>query len=474
MSNIEDIDYLLQHMDSIIYNKHQNTLLKDLIYKIKHTSGKNVPKKVIKPNHISRKYKHNNNKTVKRNNNKQIDITINDTTPEILVNFSNEIKNNPDKKVKELKSYSPLINNELVKQNNRKKIDIFANCKSLEINKIPKIWNGKMCIAFNQNVAKIILLNNLSSTKLIPYEELISPKQYQSNCWFNVMYMILFISDKGRKFYRFFRQLMILGTKLNGDKIPNSLWKSFSLLNLAIEATLTGYYNLETFDTNKIIINIYNSIPKNKTIIKENIYKVDEPGNPTDYYSTIMHYLNDNSLYYLDINCAWYKQHKKNRFEFKGKIPETIIFKIDSDEYVKKPQIIKIVKNNVEHIYSIDAAAIIDTTNRHFSCLITYDKNEYGFDGASFKRINPFKWKKLLNKNKHFTFKGSNFNDDINDPVVWNFRNGYQELFYYKIAPVTSGDLYKSIQDAGTTISSTNTITTLLKNIDPIELIKPR
>ena len=82
--------------------------------------------------------------------------------------------------------------------------------------------------------------------------------------------------------------------------------------------------------------------------------------------------------------------------------------------------------------YVLDSASIIDTEGRHFCCVVTYNKKEYGFDGASFKRLSPFSWKKRINMNKRFTFNGSYW-DGTKDPIYWNFRNGYQELYYYRV-----------------------------------------
>ena len=47
--------------------------------------------------------------------------------------------------------------------------------------------------------------------------------------------------------------------------------------------------------------------------------------------------------------------------------------------------------------------------------------------------LNPFKWKKLINKNQEWTFEGSNFNNNPATPIKWNFRNGYREVFYYRV-----------------------------------------
>ena len=55
------------------------------------------------------------------------------------------------------------------------------------------------------------------------------------------MFACMFVSDKGRKFFRFFRQLMIEGKRADKVKItPKILSDSFFLLNAAIEAARAG------------------------------------------------------------------------------------------------------------------------------------------------------------------------------------------------------------------------------------------
>ena len=61
------------------------------------------------------------------------------------------------------------------------------------------------------------MLKLLLQTKINP-ENIIGPKQYKSNCWFNVFLMIFFVSDKGRKFHRFFRKAMIEGKIYSKNK----------------------------------------------------------------------------------------------------------------------------------------------------------------------------------------------------------------------------------------------------------------
>ena len=69
-------------------------------------------------------------------------------------------------------------------------------------------------------------------------------------------------------------------------------------------------------------------------------------------------------------------------------LPEVIILRLFHDEKPKLSQVMSFQNpNNDKATYQIDSVAIIDTQRQHFCCLITYDKDEYGFDGASFKRV---------------------------------------------------------------------------------------
>ena len=101
------------------------------------------------------------------------------------------------------------------------------------------------------------------------------PIQKNSNCWFNALFANFFISDKGRKFFRFFRQLMIEGKKINknGEKEyikSDNLRYAFGLFNAAIEASY-NQKNKSTeialaLDTNNIISAIYKAINVNKKL----------------------------------------------------------------------------------------------------------------------------------------------------------------------------------------------------------------
>ena len=381
-------------------------------------------------------------------------IVIKDTTPPELLQLSIEVETEMSKKtpvsVTRLKSYSPAINKQLISKKSDDKVDIFGTCKILEkygANMFrttrlvkPTIWNGTKCIGYDTKGAQVILLSNLASTKLTPIETIIAPKQYRANCWFNTMFMILFVSDKGRKFFKFFRQLMIEGKTMRSGlvknpKIPPRSWKAFALLNLAVEATLSGNRTIMTFDTNTIISEIYRSLP-----LHRGRYPVDRAGNPMVYYSALMDYLRsgNNVMQMLRIEAPTFDllQQQKTVLLSTKQFPEMIQVNMhcgdDGDILDVRNRItIKNDKNETQ-TYELDSAALIDTVGRHFCCLITYDKQEYGFDGASFKRLNPFKWKRLINTNQDWTFEGSTFKPS-NEPILWNFKNGFVQLFYYRV-----------------------------------------
>ena len=113
-----------------------------------------------------------------------------------------------------------------------------------------------------------------------------------------------------------------------------------------------------------------------------------------------------------------------------------IILKITNDEThpglsnkyfknKKKPKEIKI-KNRT---FVLDSAVLLDNDNQHFSAYLTINKKEYMFEGYSYARIVPFKWKNKLNQLKSWrTFKSRIYEKNYN-----NFMKGHQLLYYYRV-----------------------------------------
>ena len=328
---------------------------------------------------------------------------------------------------------TPLQNNIFKPNVSRKDETLFKNIMQVKIgvkNKNP------ICVDRNDPRAQKLLLKNLNSSSVIDCSKIITPLQIRSNCWFNTMFVCFFISDKGRKFFKFFRQLMIEGKFANGSKInPSTLADSFFLFNAAIEACYNSSKNKKTqglalaMDTNNIITRIYNAIPrKNRNY---GILDVDSPNNPLDYYNDVMRFLNNDNINLIEIDYVDIKNISQNGGNFGNKIPDVYaVTMIDgvSKNIDDKPLTIKL--HGVDYV--LDSVIIRDTDMYHFCALITCGGNELGFDGASMSRLNKFEWKKNINKDINWTFEGSNFNEDKREPILWNFRQAYQILFYYR------------------------------------------
>jgi hypothetical protein len=337
-------------------------------------------------------------------------------------------------------SYAPTINEKLVSLKSIEREDIVDcnNKKAFALKEPLKIEINNKCVPYYDKLAINLLLHNLSANKHVIIDNIIPPVQSQSNCWFNTMFVVLFVSDKGRKFFHFFRQLMIEGIQSNGNKIPLKLKNGFALLNYAIDACLTGNKYAFILDTNAIIKTIYNFIP---TSYKQNIHyitDVGEAGNPLYYYDSLIHYLENKSIQLTFIQNAtsdWKEQIMKKIYNVEH-LPHIIILEIydgknktsgESGKVTNKQQQFKIKGAK----YSLDSCLIRDTSQQHFSATLTCEKKEMAYDGMSFHRLVPLNWKTKINTDFYWEFKGST--DLENKPLQWNFKHCYQMLLYYRV-----------------------------------------
>ena len=154
------------------------------------------------------------------------------------------------------------------------------------------------------------LLRNIKNTT-IDENQIIAPVQVDSNCWFNTMFVVFFFSDKGRKFFRYFREMMITGKHANGDKIKPRLAKSLLILNACIEASYGNKNIALAMDTNTVIFNIWRSIPKTqryKSNGKDWIRDTNQGGNPWGYYRAIMKFIDNKDLKYARYDKKIYKK----------------------------------------------------------------------------------------------------------------------------------------------------------------------
>jgi hypothetical protein len=414
---------------------------------------KNTYKQSKKHNVTHKVKKHNSTRKVKKQFRQLPNLT-----PNYINEMSQIIFDNAPKKLPPLAdsvaileqnngpaSYSPTVNKELVMLQSiqREKVHNCNNQKAFELKEPLQIGIsgkifGKNCVPYYDPKAIKYLLKNLSANKHIKIDKIVPPVQNQSNCWFNTMFVTLFVSDKGRKFFHYFRQLMIEGIQSNGELIPQKLRNGFALLNYAIESCLTGNSYAYILDTNAIIRNIYDAVPESYKEKLPYITNVDEAGNPMHYYDSIIHYLHNKSLQFVFIkeaNEKWKDMIIKN-IKKQSHLPHFIILEIydgfnktsgTSGTTTNKPRsfLIKGAK------YSLDSCVIRDTTQQHFCSTLTCDTKEMAYDGMSYHRLVPLEWKKYINSDFSWGFEGSNDSDGT--PLKWNYTHGYQMLIYYRV-----------------------------------------
>lgn len=435
-----------------------------------------------------------NNKSKKRNAGS---IVIKSTTPKRIMDFTNSIPNGRSGGPP-IMSYRPSINKILPRLTSltpkavshhdcftqlekKASISLTQNESTPAIDyPTPQIAMPE-CVKLTSARAQKILIENARSTKLIPASKITAPLQYLSNCWFNSGFMAMFISDKGRDFNRSFRQSMIEGKIIGkGGKrtdIPPKLRNALGYFAIAIDACLRGDPIMHKLNTNHLLLSIYKAIPKSKLPkdIKETT--LDEAGNPIPYYNGLYTYLYGNKsgsfpvkfveLYGIRKGLPSDKKTFKYLFEKEvlelykkessvqsiseiepDSLPDLFMVEIYNSEkeerdfedpskvITEKPEILKI--NGVS--YKLDATVCRDTKNTHMCATLTYGGKQYGFDGESLHRMDPFKWKGYINKNKNWTFKGSIWKGaglpgKSGSSVYWNYRDGYHALYYYRVTP---------------------------------------
>lgn len=322
------------------------------------------------------------------------------------------------------KSYSPDINKYLVKSRNSEKFDIFNSIMSC-INKSNKIISNYFykpkvmledgnCVDYKSNAAQELFLDNLSKHNVIDIHKIIAPKQKYNNCWFNTGIMMNYVSDKGRKFHKYFRQYMITGKMIDfkDDKMRAPLF----MLNISIESILNGNILSKYLDTNNIIRKIYREIPENFKYHKY-IYNEKKNGNPYRYTISLLNYLGKNKL-----SGNFIKDDEFNYIE-KTIINHDVLW-LEIFENNSNIQKLKEFKSKNGNLYKLDSMLLTNNIGNHFCCFITINNKEYMYDGASTPNIVEFNWKDYINNDQDITLDNKN--------IIWNMRKGYQVLNFYR------------------------------------------
>lgn len=295
--------------------------------------------------------------------------------------------------------------------------------------------NGSpICIWSTTKQAKDIFRKHLHSYVKLNPNQLIFPMQRHSNCWFNTMFVCFFISDKGKKFMRFFRHMMVEGKLMNGNPIePSSLRDSFLLFNATIEAcynqgSFKNEYSL-ALNTNNIIFHIHKSIPTVKGITQ-----VDDYGNPYTYYKSLIQYLEAEPV---SVRMRHFSNPLKissffnSTMAFRQQFPEIIIVTLSDNnnpeyaqvhEFQHKPTLIQYSKDVV---YRLDSVICRDIRKDHFCCGITCNQEYYLYDGSAFSKLIKRPWPEWLNLDYNWkTYTKSS---------TWNFMRCSVILYYYRI-----------------------------------------
>ena len=358
-----------------------------------------------------------------------------------------------ERRTRKTKSYSPNINRKLdvkkLKTLKNQTVNLCNNLLQINIGTISK----PRCLNFNNVLVKKFLLKNLMGSKHLDPSKFIAPKQLYSNCWFNTMFVTFFFSDKGRKFFRFFRNLMITGRKVDNSRLEDQeLRKLLFIFNLYIEASynqdstnlvknkvnLHEQVNILTsnLDTNFLIKRIYNRIKKISP--HYSLPNLDEAGNPLEFYKVIMSYLKYDILKILTIDVDINLKKKYSTIEnmlklFFTKEQDIIIFE-DHESKIDFKMEYELELDSKKYKYKLDSIILTNKDhykpkeNSHFVSVLTINKEYYKFDGSSYSKLSKFDWKKILNKNVDWTFK----ENPAYYPEKYNFKYGYKILFYYR------------------------------------------
>ena len=337
--------------------------------------------------------------------------------------------------------YSPAVNKVLQSLKTRSPDAQLFDCGVKEVS-VPH-GRGRKCVSWDSDLARTAMLRNLNSKKAIVCGDIIAPKQLRANCWFNSFFMCCFVSDMGRKFFRFLRQTMITGALPSGGSISEHLRWPLFLMNKCIEASLRGERDHTRYawlmDTNLIIKSIYNALTERERKIY-NMPRVGDAGNPFLFYAGLIHlltgvrYESRRSILPIQEFSNVTTSHIESRLSwFFQSLPSIIAYEL-SDDYSKlkamtKPRELRFRHRGRDIRYILDSAVLRDVSKEHFTAYITCNRRDYSFDGASYSRLQPFPWRKRLNEDKVWTFKPRPGFPKLR----FNFMSGYQMLLYYRV-----------------------------------------
>jgi len=356
-------------------------------------------------------------------------VIINNTTPEFNKSVAKDLrdsvretnkqteekkesKTGVDVEVTDLisKSYSPTINRLIGDLESLSAYPWALNCSNNQQINIKKgdVWE---CVDWESKEARDVMLKDLK--KNVNYSSVIGPAQIRTNCWFNVFFVIFFISRKGRKFFKHLRYLMITGKFPDNREnvFAKSLRWPFFLLNYYINSCILGLEDpinfAENMNTNTLLLEIGQVIIKKFPELEEKILP-DKNGNPLIYYQNIIDYLDtDKENLKIILITDFSKQYIKQLISINQSIPKIFVLltNMESKDKVDLQLKYSVTINGQTYEYSLDSVCMADTKKRHWVCFISGNEKEFVYDGASFSHLVPLKWKSLINKPVKFRLK---------------------------------------------------------------------
>ena len=352
-------------------------------------------------------------------------------------------------------SFSPAVNRQLISLKNGTVNPLFAcgaagafahrigTTSRLQVGVLTKA--GHRCVGYTTQAAGNAMISTLKANKPLVCSELIMPVQDQTNCWFNTWFAAFFVSDKGRKFFRYLRQYMINGKTLDGQSIqPKSLANTLRLLNLCIEATYNNSGLAEpalVINTNSVIRSLHTSIEAftaSKRGARKGLPAPGSTGNPFNFYNILVSYLSE---HLVQIGTVWKERSvehidgKIKRVKGVSEMDVVVMRTYDNLDPRRLREKVAIFSSQLEaplsfpssdskYKFVLDSVIIRDIRGMHFVALVTCNGNQMGYDGAGLTALKPFMWKDLVSSKKQWKLPGSR--------VTCSFAESYCEYVYYK------------------------------------------
>lgn len=153
-------------------------------------------------------------------------------------------------------------------------------------------------------------------------------------------------------------------------------------------------------------------------------------GNPINYYSILLNFLGSVPIMMIKGLPKRLRNTKSiNKFLGKkitgtGRAPHIVVILVKEGNETPLNKSYEITVDTTVYKYSLDSATVLSLDRKHWVSLISGNKKDYAFDGASFSRLTPYEWKNKINTVDEFSFEGSD--------KKYSFAKSDTYLIYYR------------------------------------------